>query len=162
MSRLAESILNRLTAEKGSPAVKTSVAPGAHAIADEGLIQVVLENLIGNAWKYSSKRFPAKIEFGFREAADEVIFFVQDNGVGFNSNYADRLFRPFQRLHSHVDFPGTGVGLATVQRIVARHGGKVWAEGTIDQGAKFSFSLPYKPPEAGMDQNTSHGQPRPK
>lgn len=161
MSRMAESILNRLTAEKGSPAVKFSVAPGAHAIADEGLIQVVLENLIGNAWKYSSKRFPAKIEFGFREAADEVTFFVQDNGVGFNPNYADRLFRPFQRLHSHVDFPGTGVGLATVQRIIVRHGGRVWAEGTVDQGAKFSFSLPYKPPEAGTSENAPHhGQPQ--
>ena len=160
MSRMAQSILERLMADKGDRNVEISVSPGAHAIADEGLILVVLENLIGNAWKYSSKRNPAKIQFGFHEAADEVIFFVQDNGVGFSANYADRLFRPFQRLHSHVDFPGTGVGLATVQRIVTRHGGRVWAEATVDQGAKFSFSLPYKPPEEGSGENTPRGQPR--
>jgi len=160
MTRMAESILERLMADIGDRPVEIIVSPGAHAIADEGLILVVMENLIGNAWKYTSKRNPAKIQFGFREAADEVIFFVQDNGVGFNPNYADRLFRPFQRLHSHVDFPGTGVGLATVQRIVTRHGGRVWAEATIDQGAKFSFSLPYKPPEDGSGENTPRGQPR--
>jgi signal transduction histidine kinase len=159
ITRMVETILEPLMAEKGDRDVKISVSPGAHAIADEGLILVVLENLIRNAWKYSSKRNPAKIEFGFREAADEVIFFVQDNGVGFDANYADRLFRPFQRLHSHVEFPGTGVGLATVQRIVARHGGRVWAEATVDRGAKFSFSLPYRPPEAGSGENAPRGQP---
>jgi signal transduction histidine kinase len=160
MSRMAQSILERLVADKGDRTVDISVSPGAHAIADEGLILLVLENLIGNAWKYSSKRNPAKIEFGFSEAADEVIFFVQDNGVGFSPNYADRLFRPFQRLHSHIDFPGTGVGLATVQRIVTRHGGRVWAEATVDQGAKFSFSLPYKPPGEDPSGTSSRGQPR--
>jgi signal transduction histidine kinase len=159
MTRMVQSILEPLMAEKGDREVKISVSPGAHAIADEGLILVVLENLLRNAWKYSSKRNPAKIEFGFREAADEIVFFVQDNGVGFNPNYADRLFRPFQRLHSHVDFPGTGVGLATVQRIVARHGGRVWAEGTVDQGARFSFTIPYKSPDAGAHENSLHGQP---
>ncbi|HEY1803627.1 MAG TPA: ATP-binding protein, partial [Terracidiphilus sp.] len=159
MSHMAQSILDPLMAEKGGRDVRISVSPGAHAIADEGLILLVLENLLRNAWKYSSRRNPAKIEFGFREAADEIVFFVQDNGVGFNPNYADRLFRPFQRLHSHVDFPGTGVGLATVQRIIARHGGRVWAESSVDQGARFSFSLPYKPPEGSHDENPSHGQP---
>jgi signal transduction histidine kinase len=159
ITRMVQSILEPLMGEKGDREVKVSVSPGAHAIADEGLILLVLENLVRNAWKYSSKRNPAKIEFGFREAADEIVFFVQDNGVGFNPNYADRLFRPFQRLHSHVDFPGTGVGLATVQRIVTRHGGRVWAEGTVDQGARFSFTLPYKPPETGASENGLHGQP---
>jgi signal transduction histidine kinase len=154
LSRLAASILESLMADKGERTVEISVSPGAHAIADEGLISLVLENLIRNAWKYSSKRNPSRIEFGFREEKDEVIFFVQDNGVGFNPNYADRLFRPFQRLHSHVDFPGTGVGLATVQRIVTRHGGRVWAEGSVDQGARFSFSLPYRPPGNDLDENT--------
>jgi signal transduction histidine kinase len=159
MSRMAQSILDPLMAERGSRDVQISVTPGAHAIADEGLILLVLENLLRNAWKYSSKRDPAKIEFGFRETADEVIFFVHDNGVGFNPNYKDRLFRPFQRLHSHVEFPGTGVGLATVQRIVARHGGRVWAEGAVDLGAKFSFSLPYRPPDGDSGQNAPLGQP---
>ncbi len=159
MTRMAGSILERLVADKGDRNVEITVSPGAHAIADEGLLLVVLENLIGNAWKYSSKRNPAKIEFGFHEATNEVVFFVQDNGVGFNPNYADRLFRPFQRLHSHVDFPGTGVGLATVQRIIARHGGRAWAEATVEQGAKFSFSLPYRRPEMVPGENTSRGQP---
>jgi len=155
MTRMARSILEPLMAEKDGREIKVSIAPGAHAIADEGLILLVLENLIRNAWKYSSKRDPAKIEFGFREAPDEIVFFVQDNGVGFNPNYAERLFRPFQRLHSHVDFPGTGVGLATVQRIITRHGGRVWAEGAVDHGATFSFSLPYKPPATGLAENKS-------
>ncbi len=159
ISHMVQSILDPLMAEKGDREVKVTVSPGAHAIADEGLILLVLENLLRNAWKYSSKRNPSKIEFGFRETADEIVFFVQDNGVGFNPNYADRLFRPFQRLHSHVDFPGTGVGLATVQRIIARHGGRVWAEGSVDQGARFSFSLPYKPPENSRNETPSHGQP---
>jgi signal transduction histidine kinase len=165
ITRMVESIFEPLMADKGDRNVEISLTPGAHAIADEGLILVVLENLIRNAWKYSSKRNPAKIEFGFRETKDEAIFFVQDNGVGFNANYADRLFRPFQRLHSHVDFPGTGVGLATVQRIIARHGGQVWAEANVDQGAKFSFSLPYKAPETSSDssagEKVSRGQPQP-
>ncbi len=159
LSRMARSVLDPLLADKDGREVQVSVTPGAHAIADEGLILLVLENLIRNAWKYSSKRDPAKIEFGFREDPDEIVFYVQDNGVGFNPNYADRLFRPFQRLHSHVDFPGTGVGLATVQRIVTRHGGRVWAEGTVDRGARFSFSLPYKPPEGVAENAPNHGQP---
>jgi signal transduction histidine kinase len=159
LSHMVESILEPMMAEKGDRTVELVISPGAHAIGDEGLISLLLENLIRNAWKYSSKRDPARIEFGYREAANEVSFFVQDNGVGFNPNYADRLFRPFQRLHSHVDFPGTGVGLATVQRIIARHGGKVWAEGSVDGGAKFSFSLPYKPPEAGSIEGSSGKQP---
>lgn len=145
LTRMVQTILDPLLAEKGDRTVETIVATGAHAFADEGLLLLVLENLIRNAWKYSSKRNPAKIEFGFREEDQEAIFFVRDNGVGFNPNFADRLFRPFQRLHSQGDFPGTGVGLATVQRIIARHGGRVWAKGATDQGAEFSFTLPYHP-----------------
>jgi light-regulated signal transduction histidine kinase (bacteriophytochrome) len=103
----------------------------------------VLENLLRNAWKYTSKREDAKIELGFRSEREEMVYFVRDNGVGFNPQYIDLLFHPFQRLHSQSEFPGTGVGLATVQRIIARHGGRIWAHGEIDEGAEFAFTIPY-------------------
>jgi signal transduction histidine kinase len=147
LTSMVHSILEPLMAEKGQRKVEIVVASGAHALADEGLIRLVLENLLRNAWKYSSRRDPACIEFGFREELREAVFYVRDNGVGFNPNFADRLFRPFQRLHSQAEFPGTGVGLATVQRIIARHGGRVWARSSVDNGAEFSFTLPYRPPQ---------------
>lgn len=144
LSAMAASIVNSLRNEDSSRLVDIRIAPAAHVIADEGLIMVVLENLLRNAWKYSSRRQDACIEFGCREEPSGTVYFVRDNGVGFNPQYADRLFRPFQRLHSASDFPGTGVGLATVQRIIARHGGRIWATGHINQGAQFSFTLPYE------------------
>lgn len=118
------------------------VAEGCVALADEGLISVMLENLLRNAWKYTGHRDPARIEFGSRQQAGETVFFVRDNGAGFDPAYADRLFRPFQRLHSQAEFPGTGVGLATVQRILSRHGGRIWATGAVGQGAEFCFTIP--------------------
>ncbi len=141
LSFLTRSILNNL-AQGSERNVESVVADGCVSLADEGLITVLLENLLRNAWKYSSRRNPARIEFGCRQEREGTIFFVRDNGAGFDSKYADRLFRPFQRLHSQAEFPGTGVGLATVQRIVARHGGRVWATGSVDQGAEFCFTLP--------------------
>ena len=141
LSAQARSILNNL-AQSGERQVETIVADDCVAFADEGLICVVMENLLRNAWKYSSRNEQAKIEFGCRDAGEETIFFVKDNGAGFDSTYVDRLFHPFQRLHSQADFPGTGIGLATVQRIVARHGGRVWATGAVGQGAEFCFTLP--------------------
>jgi signal transduction histidine kinase len=142
MSALANSFLDSLT-QGSDRQVEFLIAEKCVAFADEGLITIVLENLLRNAWKYSSRRNPARIEFGCRDEGEETIYFVKDNGAGFDSAYADRLFRPFQRLHSQSEFPGTGVGLATVQRIVARHGGRVWATGKVDQGAEFSFTLPH-------------------
>ena len=143
MTALAKSILGSL-AQGSERHVEIAVADGCVAIADEGLITVVLENLLRNAWKYSSRKDPARIEFGCLDEGEERIYFVRDNGAGFDNAHVDRLFRPFQRLHSQAEFPGTGVGLATVHRIIARHGGRVWATGSLDQGAEFSFTLPPK------------------
>lgn len=150
LSALARSILKDLT--QGSERhLESVVADNCVALADEGLITVVMENLLRNAWKYSSRRNPAHIEFGCRHEGEETIFFVRDNGAGFDSRYIDRLFHPFQRLHSQAEFPGTGVGLATVQRIVARHGGRVWAVGSVNQGAEFCFTLPQNEYEGKTD-----------
>jgi signal transduction histidine kinase len=143
LSHIAETIAARLQAEQNSRQVRFVVAKCAHVIADDGLMQVVLENLLGNAWKYTSRSGSAEIEFGCIEEETGTIYFVRDNGAGFNPRYADRLFRPFQRLHSQSEFTGTGVGLATAYRIINRHGGKIWAKGNVDQGATFLFTLPY-------------------
>lgn len=143
LSHIAETVAARLQAEKDSRTVRFVIAPAAHVFADEGLMQVVLDNLIGNAWKYTSKTESAVIEFGYHDENGETVFFVRDNGAGFNPRYADRLFRPFQRLHSQSDFTGTGVGLATAYRIISRHTGKIWAKGEIDKGATFFFTVPY-------------------
>jgi hypothetical protein len=105
------------------------------------LLRVVLENLLSNAWKFTSKRESAHIEFGMVPGNGAPAYFVRDDGAGFDPLYADRLFGVFQRLHAMSDFPGTGIGLATVQRIVHRHGGRVWAESTINHGATFYFTL---------------------
>ena len=106
-------------------------------ISDPNLIRVALENLLGNAWKFTSKRERARIEFGKNDGA----YFVRDNGAGFDPAYKAKLFGAFQRLHHATDFSGTGIGLATVQRIVRRHGGQIWAEGEPDKGAAFHFTL---------------------
>jgi len=143
LSHIAETIAARLQSEKDGRQVRFIIARGAHVIADNGLMQVVLENLLGNAWKYTSKSELAKIEFGYIEEVAGTVYFVCDNGAGFNPRYADRLFRPFQRLHSQSEFTGTGVGLATAYRIITRHGGKIWAKGNVDQGATFFFTVPY-------------------
>ena len=144
LSSMSKSILDGLMTENGQRQVETHIAGGVHVIADEGLMRVVMENLLGNAWKYTSRTKDARIEFGFNEVDSEVVYFVRDNGVGFNPRYADRLFRPFQRLHSQGEFPGTGVGLATVQRIITRHGGLIWAKSDVNQGAEFFFTVPYE------------------
>ena len=110
--------------------------------ADERLIKIVLENLLNNAWKYTSKTAHPQIEFGRLETDGAKVYFVRDNGAGFDMKYADKLFGAFQRLHAASEFPGHGIGLATVQRIIHRHGGKVWAEAKPGQGATFYFTLP--------------------
>jgi len=102
---------------------------------------VLLENLLGNAWKFTAKAAAARIEFGTRTEDGRVSYFVRDNGAGFDMKHAERLFGAFQRLHAETEFPGTGIGLATVQRIILRHGGEVWAESSPGHGATFCFTL---------------------
>ena len=110
--------------------------------ADRALIRTVVENLLGNAWKFTSRCSEAHIEFGATTGdGGEVCCYVRDNGAGFDPAYVDKLFRPFERLHSVADFPGTGIGLASVRRIVERHGGRTWAQGTMDEGATFYFTI---------------------
>lgn len=141
LAALAQEIVNRLKQENPARHVEVAIAPDLKARCDVGLISVVMENLISNAWKYSSKNESARIEVGAGlNEAGATVYYVRDNGAGFDPRYAQKLFAPFQRLHTPDEFPGTGVGLATVQRIVHRHGGRIWAEAEVGKGATFSFT----------------------
>jgi two-component system, NtrC family, sensor kinase len=124
--------------------VEVTIPEGIFVDADRRLARIVLENLFGNAWKFTSKVAFAKVELSVVELSNERAFCVRDNGAGFNMSHADKLFRPFQRLHSGTDFAGTGIGLATVQRVVDRHGGRVWAESSVGNGAAVFFTLERK------------------
>jgi len=131
-----------LHAREPGRAVRFAIQDGVRVIADRPLIRTVLQNLVENAWKFTAKRQDATIEFGGTVAEDaRVCCYVRDNGAGFDPEFSSKLFQPFQRLHAVTDFPGTGIGLASVQRIVERHGGRVWAEGAVGHGATFYFTL---------------------
>lgn len=121
--------------------VEVIIQPNLTAFADIALLQVVLTNLIDNAWKYTGKTARARVEFGMTMVKGKSVFFLRDNGAGFDMAYADKLFSPFQRLHSAAEFPGTGIGLATVLRIIRRHGGKIWAEASLNEGVTFYFNF---------------------
>jgi light-regulated signal transduction histidine kinase (bacteriophytochrome) len=142
LSVLAASVADDLKKAEPDRGVKFVIEPGCVAFADENLMRIVLDNLIGNAWKFTVKQSTAKIEFGRTTHEGVPAYYVRDNGVGFDMQYVSKLFSAFQRLHTMAEFPGTGIGLATVQRAVRRHGGKVWIEGRINEGATAYFSIP--------------------
>jgi hypothetical protein len=142
LSGIAEEILSHLKAVEARRQVETQVAQGLTVNGDPVLLRVMLENLLSNAWKYSAKVEQARIEFGVKkEKNSSSAFYVRDNGAGFDMKRADKLFRPFQRLHSDNEFPGTGVGLASVQRIIHKHGGRIWVEAAVGRGATFYFTI---------------------
>lgn len=143
LSQLAESIAGQLQESQAERHASFVVADGLTTLGDARLLRVVLENLMGNAWKFTAPRAHVCIEVGAcRGSEGTTAYFVRDNGVGFDMAYSHKLFGVFERLHGAEEFPGTGIGLATTQRIIQRHGGKIWAEGEIGKGATFYFALP--------------------
>ncbi|MBM2838475.1 MAG: bacteriophytochrome (light-regulated signal transduction histidine kinase) [Deltaproteobacteria bacterium] len=140
LSEMASTVAVELSKRNPTNHVEVIIEKGVKARGDARLLRIVMENLLDNAWKYTSKQPKPRIEFGMLKEKDEsIIYYVRDNGVGFDTAYADKLFMPFERLHSGDEYPGTGVGLATVKRIVHRHGGRVWAESGVGNGAVFYF-----------------------
>jgi PAS domain S-box-containing protein len=141
ISTMAREILAELAAVEPSRTVNTNVADGLRAYGDPHLVRLALQNLLANAWKFTANRSEPVIEVGSARRDGEGVFFVRDNGAGFDMKYADKLFNAFQRLHPAAEFEGTGIGLAIVARVVRRHGGRVFAEAEVDRGATFSFNL---------------------
>jgi PAS domain S-box-containing protein len=141
LSQLAGPVVAELTGKAPERHVQIDIDGELAAMGDGRLMTIVLQNLLQNAWKFTARRPDAHIALGREERGDEMVFFVRDNGAGFDMKYAGRLFTPFQRLHDPSEFEGTGIGLATVNRIIARHGGRIWAEAAPDQGATFFFTL---------------------
>jgi signal transduction histidine kinase len=142
MSELAKQVFADLCSNAPQRDIEIQIAEHLEVEADPALITVALDNLLGNAWKYTGKKTRAVIEFGVRKKGRDTVYFVKDNGAGFDMRQASKLFGVFQRLHGATEFSGTGIGLATVQRVIHRHGGKIWAEAELDKGATFFFTLP--------------------
>jgi light-regulated signal transduction histidine kinase (bacteriophytochrome) len=146
ISDLADQVIRELRRAQGDRRVEVRVAPLPESEADPALLRQVLVNLLSNAFKFTRGRDPAVIEIGCRQEGMEHVYFVRDNGAGFDMMFADKLFGVFQRLHSANAFEGTGVGLSIAQRIIQRHGGRIWAEAGVDKGATFHFTLGAAPP----------------
>ena len=157
LSQLANAVSAEFRRSEPERNVEVVIEPRLRAEGDSTLIRTILENLMGNAWKFTSKRQDARIEIGRTEINETSAFFVRDNGAGFDQAYTDRLFGAFQRLHAATEFPGTGIGLASVLRIIHRHGGRIWAEGEVNRGATFYFSLPDHPSDAQIEEE-EHGK----
>lgn len=141
LSAIARAIADELRLSEPDRPVDVRIADGLTETGDAGLLKAALANLFGNAWKFTSRNPEARIDFGVFRREGTPVYFVEDNGAGFDMAYSGKLFAPFQRLHDADEFEGTGIGLATVQRIVHRHGGRVWAEGVVGKGATFYFTL---------------------
>ena len=141
LSSLAQEIATELQQREPEREVEVVIAERVVAQGDSRLLRVTLENLLGNAWKYTRNHATARIEFGMTQNEGKATYFVRDDGAGFDMSYAENLFGAFQRMHGVAEFEGTGIGLATVQRIIHRHGGRVWAEAAVEQGATFYFAL---------------------
>ncbi|MDZ4230801.1 MAG: ATP-binding protein, partial [Dehalococcoidales bacterium] len=141
LSEMAQKVQAQLEKSEPYREMILNIAPDITAYGDRNLLRLVLENLLGNAWKFSGKVSSPCIEMGTTEQNGKRAYFIRDNGVGFDMEYADKLFKPFQRLHKSTEFAGTGIGLATVQRIINRHGGKVWADSKVGEGTTFYFTL---------------------
>jgi len=141
LSEIAREFAHHLVNETPERSVAFQIQPGLRTLGDPGLLNIALHNLINNAWKFTENTDDAEIVFSSKKEDNEVVYCLCDNGAGFDMAYADKLFKPFSRLHSEAEFAGTGIGLATVQRIILRHGGQVWAEGEPDKGACFYFTL---------------------
>ncbi len=141
LSEMAREIAVEFVAEEPDRKVEFSITDGITASADENMLRIVLDNLLSNAWKFTGEHPTARIEFGADEKERETIYFVRDDGAGFDMKYADNLFYVFQRLHGQDEFTGIGIGLATVKRIIDMHGGRIWAEGEVEKGATFYFTL---------------------
>jgi signal transduction histidine kinase len=141
LSTMAAMVAEELRKAEPERRMTVHIAPGVEVFADPRLLRVVMENLLGNAWKYTSRTAEARIEFGVEEQEGKTVYFVRDNGAGFDMGYADKLFLPFQRLHKTSEFSGIGIGLATVERIIHRHDGRIWAQAAVGEGATFYFTL---------------------
>jgi light-regulated signal transduction histidine kinase (bacteriophytochrome) len=147
LTQLVRETAEDLRRQEPAHAVSLEIKPLPPARGDRALVQQVLYNLLSNAWKFTAGKSKPSIQVGARHNGDETIYYVNDNGAGFDMRYVDKLFGVFQRLHRDDEFPGTGVGLAIVQRIVNRHGGRVWAESRLKEGATFYFTLPDDSPK---------------
>jgi signal transduction histidine kinase len=141
LSAQANAVADTLRATSPERDVEFDIAEGMTARGDARLLRIALENLFSNAWKFTGRRSPARIAFGQKEIDGEIAYYIKDNGAGFDMAYVGKLFGAFQRLHDVREFPGSGIGLAIVQRIIARHGGRIWAEAEPEKGAVFTFTL---------------------
>jgi light-regulated signal transduction histidine kinase (bacteriophytochrome) len=141
LSALAKEIVAELREQQPDRQIDVSIADGLVADADPDLMRAALTNLLGNAFKFTGRQPAPRIDFASETQGNEVVYYIRDNGAGFDMAYLGKVFRPFERLHSQDEFPGTGIGLATVHRAIGRHGGRIWAEASVDRGATFFFTL---------------------